>query len=108
MGQRLQDGLQSLLAEDGVGEVRGLGLIGGVELVADKEKRRPFPVELGVGARLVAACRERGLISRNIGDSYLIAPPLIVGAEEVDRIIEILRESIREVVGWANRQKQEI
>ena len=108
MGQRLQDGLQSLLAEDGVGEVRGLGLIGGVELMADKEKQRPFPVELGVGARLVAACRERGLISRNIGDSYLIAPPLIVGAEEVDRIIEILRESIREVVGWANRQKQEI
>ena len=65
MGQRLQDGLQSLLAEDGVGEVRGLGLLGGIELVADKEKQRPFPVELGVGARLVAACRERGLISRS-------------------------------------------
>ena len=108
MGQHLQDGLQSLLSEDGVGEVRGLGLLGGVELVADKENRRPFPVELSVGARLVAACKERGLISRNIGDSYLLAPPLIVGPEEIDRIIDILRESIREVVGWAGRQKQEI
>ena len=108
MGQRLQDGLQSLRTEDGVGEVRGLGLLGAVELVADEEKRRPFPVELGVGARMVAACRDRGLISRNIGDSYLLAPPLITQAEEIDQIIEIVRDSTREVVAWARRQKQSV
>ena len=108
MGQRLQDGLRTLLDEDGVGEVRGLGLIAGVELVADKEKRRPFGVELGVGPRLVAACRERGLVSRNLADSYLLAPPLVVSEEQVDRIVEIVRDSVREVVGWARRQKAEI
>ena len=54
MGQRLQDGLRTLLSEDGVGEVRGIGLIAGVELVDDKEKHKPFPVELGVGPRVVA------------------------------------------------------
>jgi adenosylmethionine-8-amino-7-oxononanoate aminotransferase len=108
MGQRLQDGLRTLLSEDGVGDVRGLGLIAGVELVADEEKRRPFPVELTVGPRLAAACRERGLISRNFGDSYLLAPPLVVSAEQIDRIVEILRDSIRETVSWARRQKAEI
>ncbi len=105
MGQRLQDGLRSLLDEDGVGEVRGLGLIGAVELVEDKEKRRPFNVSLGVGGRLVAACRDRGLISRNLADSYLLAPPLVVSEQQVDRIVDILRDSIRETVSWARRQK---
>src|SRR5690606_5326483 len=105
MGQRLQDGLRTLLDEDGVGEVRGLGLIAGVELVDDKEKRRPFNVDLAVGPRLVAACKERGLISRNLADSYLLAPPLVTTPEQIDRIVEILRDSIRETVAWARRQK---
>jgi 4-aminobutyrate--pyruvate transaminase len=108
MGQRLQDGLHTLLSEDGVGDVRGLGLIAGVEIVADKEKRRPFNVELNVGGRLVAACRDRGLISRNLADSYLLAPPLIVSPEQIDSIVEILRDSVREVVAWARRQKPEL
>jgi len=108
LGERLQAGLRTLLDEDGVGEVRGLGLIAGVELVADKEKRRPFSIELSVGSRLVAACKERGLISRNLADSYLLAPPLVTTPEQIDRIVAILRESIRDVVGWARRQKAEI
>ena len=108
LGERLQAGLRTLLDEDGVGEVRGLGLIAGVELVADKEKRRPFSIEMSVGPRLVAACKDRGLISRNLADSYLLAPPLVTTPEQIDRIVAILRESIREVVGWARRQKGEI
>lgn len=108
MGQRLQDGLRTLLSEDGVGDVRGLGLIAGVEIVADKEKHRPFSVDLNVGGRLVAACKERGLISRNLADSYLLAPPLIVSPEQIDSIVEILRDSIRETVAWARRQKPEL
>jgi adenosylmethionine-8-amino-7-oxononanoate aminotransferase len=107
MGDRLQAGLRTLMEEDGVGEVRGLGLIGAVELADDREKRRPFRVELNVGGRLTAACRERGLISRNRNDSYLLAPPLIINESQVDQIIEILRASIQDVVGWARRQKLE-
>jgi adenosylmethionine-8-amino-7-oxononanoate aminotransferase len=107
MGQRLQDGLRTLLNEDGVGDVRGIGLIAGVEIVDDKEKHRPFPVELGVGTRVVALAKEKGLISRNFGDSFLLAPPLVVSAEQVDSMISILRESIQETVAWARRQQAE-
>jgi adenosylmethionine-8-amino-7-oxononanoate aminotransferase len=108
MGQRLQDGLRTLLGEDGVGEVRGLGLIAGIELVDDKEKHRPFNVALNVGGRLQAACRERGLISRNRNDSYLLAPPLVVSADQIDRIVDIVGESVRDVIAWARRQKVEV
>jgi adenosylmethionine-8-amino-7-oxononanoate aminotransferase len=108
LGARLHDGLRTLLEEDGVGDVRGIGLIAGVEVMQEVEKRKPFPVELNVGGRLVNACRDRGLISRNIADSYLLAPPLITTPEQIDRIVDILRESVREVVGWARRQKPAI
>jgi adenosylmethionine-8-amino-7-oxononanoate aminotransferase len=56
---------------------------------------------------MVEACKERGLISRARLDSYLLAPPLVVSPEQVDRIVEIVRESVREVVAWARRQKPE-
>jgi adenosylmethionine-8-amino-7-oxononanoate aminotransferase len=107
MGQRMQDGLRTLLNEDGVGDVRGIGLIAGVEIVDDKEKHKPFPAELGVGPRLVALCKEKGLISRNFGDSFLLAPPLVVSAEQVDSMVNILREAIQETVAWARRQQSE-
>jgi adenosylmethionine-8-amino-7-oxononanoate aminotransferase len=101
-------GLKTLRDEDGVVETRGVGLIGAVELMDDPSKRKRFAAELGVGGRLVAAAKERGLISRNIQDSYLLAPPLVTTPEQIDRIIDILRDSIREVVGWARRQKPTI
>ena len=108
LGARLHDGLRTLLNEDGVGDVRGVGLIAGVEVMQDVEKRKPFPVELGVGNRLVAACRDRGLISRSIADSYLLAPPLVTSPEQIDQIVEIVRDAVREVVPWARRQKAEL
>ena len=108
LGARLHEGLRTLLEEDGVGDVRGLGLIAGVQLMQDVEKRKPFSIDLGVGGRLVAACRERGLISRNIADNYLLAPPLVTPPETIDRIVDILRDSIKETVAWARRQKPEI
>ncbi len=107
MGERLQHGLNTLKEEDGVGEVRGLGLMAAVELAEDVEKRRPFNIALNVGPRLVAAARDRGLVSRVRGDSYLLAPPLVITPEQVDGIVDILRDSIREVVAWARRQKVE-
>jgi adenosylmethionine-8-amino-7-oxononanoate aminotransferase len=108
LGERLHAGLRTLLDEDGVGNVRGLGLLGAVQIMQDVEKSRPFSIDLGVGGRLVAACRERGLVSRAIADSYLLAPPLITTPEQIDQIVEIIRDSVREVVAWARRQKPEI
>jgi adenosylmethionine-8-amino-7-oxononanoate aminotransferase len=106
MGQRLHDGLRPLLSEDGVGDVRGLGLIAGVEVFSDVEKRKPFDISLNVGGRIVRNCRERGLISRNRNDSYLLAPPLVTTPEQIDQICNIVGESVREAVAWARRQEE--
>jgi putrescine aminotransferase len=105
LGEHLHAGLRTLLDEDGVGNVRGLGFIAGVQIVEDKETMKPFSVELNVGPRLVAEARERGLISRNLADNYLLAPPLVTTPDQVDQIVEILRDSIRETVAWARRNK---
>ncbi len=103
MGARLLAGLQTLRDLPLVGDVRGLGLMCGVELVQDKGTKAPA---LGVGGRVLAEARKRGLISRirtgqngeyPIGDTLCVAPPLVVTEAHVDRIVEILRDSIRAV-----------
>ena len=55
-----------------------------------------------------SACKERGLVSRNLVDSYLLAPPLVTKPEQIDQIVEIVRDSAREVIAWARRQKPEL
>ena len=105
LGEYLHTGLRTLLDEDGVGDVRGKGFIAGVQIVEDKEKMKPFAVELNVGPRLVGAAKEKGLISRNLADNYLLAPPLVTTPEQIDQIVEILRDSIRDTVAWARRNK---
>jgi putrescine aminotransferase len=95
MGERLLSGLRSLEEMELVGEVRGLGLMAGVELTADKETHRPFEPSLNVGGRVLREARERGLVARVKGDSYLVAPPLVITADQIDRMVDILRDSIR-------------
>ena len=99
MGERLLSGLRSLEEMEIVGEARGLGLMAAVELTADKETHRPFEPSLNVGGRVLREARERGLVARVKGDSFLVAPPLVITADQVDRMVEILRESIRAVEG---------
>jgi putrescine aminotransferase len=93
MGQRLQDGLAELLALPCVGNVRGLGLMVAVEFVTDKETKATGNLAGPVGE----ACLRRGLLSRTKGESYLLAPPLSISADEVDQILAIVRASIEEV-----------
>jgi adenosylmethionine-8-amino-7-oxononanoate aminotransferase len=100
MGQRLQDGLQTLCSLPAVGEVRGLGMLAAVELVEDQGTRKPA---LGLGGRVVAEAMKRGLILRQrggnsgpppSGDSLCLAPPLMTPEATLDRIVEIVGESI--------------
>jgi len=95
MGARLLKGLATLENLGSVGEVRGLGLMAGVELVADKATHATYPASAKVGPRVLAAARERGVLMRNRGDVICLAPPLVVSPEQVDRIVEVLGESIR-------------
>jgi len=69
-----------------VGEVRGVGLIGAIELVTDKATRVPFDRKLGVGAVVAKACQEQGLIIRALGDTIGFCPPLIITEAELKEV----------------------
>lgn len=87
MGQRLLAGLQSLREFPMVGEVRGLGLLCGVELVTDKTTKEADPA---LAAKIMRMCQERGLRTRNVGSTLAFSPPLSITEDEVDEIIRIL------------------
>ena len=76
----LQSALGRLKAHPLVGDVRGVGLILGMELMRDGERRIPFDSALNVGARVEAAAKRHGLILRVVGDRLVFAPPLVIEA----------------------------
>jgi 4-aminobutyrate--pyruvate transaminase len=71
-----------------VGEARGVGLIGAVEVVADKASRRPFTAATGAGARVARASQDAGLIHRAMGDSLAFSPPLVISEGEIDVLFD--------------------
>jgi len=78
-----------------VGEIRQSGLMVGVELVADKDTRQPWPVEAGRGRRAALAARDRGLLTRGLLDDIIcFAPPFTISEEQLRRSVEILGDSI--------------
>ena len=100
LGGRLLQGLQAALGNHPhVGEIRGLGLMCAVELVKDRGTKAEFPAAEKVGTRVNVEARQRGLFSRNRGDIYMLAPPFVITEEQIDRIADILSESVRAVVG---------
>ena len=98
-GRRLQEKLRSLETLDGVGNVRGLGMIAAVEIVADKVSKQSFPAEAQISQRLYEALLERGLYTRVLFDSICLAPPLITTDEQIDRMVDIIRATIPSVLG---------
>lgn len=83
-----------------VGEVRGVGLMGAIEFVADRENKARFSPSLSVGARVSKAARSRGLIARAMphGDILGFAPPLVATKEEIDEIVAIAESAVRSVM----------
>jgi adenosylmethionine-8-amino-7-oxononanoate aminotransferase len=98
MGTRLLAGLQSLLDLKAVGEVRGLGLMCAVELVADRATKAAFDPAKNVIGRVKAELESRGLFTRTVRDIILLAPPLVITEAQVDRLVEILRAGITAVL----------
>jgi adenosylmethionine-8-amino-7-oxononanoate aminotransferase len=93
-GKRLLAGLRQLASLDNVGDVRGLGLMCGVELVEDKPTKARFPAARKVGARLYQECAKRGLVSRIKDDIYMLAPAFVISDDDIDRCVNIIGESI--------------
>jgi adenosylmethionine-8-amino-7-oxononanoate aminotransferase len=87
LGSRLLHGLQSLLEFPFVGDVRGLGLVCGVEIVTNKETKGLDPT---MAMRIFEAALERGLRSRALGNVLAFAPPLSIDEEEIDEIVKRL------------------
>jgi putrescine aminotransferase len=97
--RRMSEAMTGLLAplrdHPEVGEVRQAGLMGGIELVADKATRERWPAEVGRGRRVAAEARRRGLLTRGLLDDILcLAPPFTISEEMLGRAVEILAESI--------------
>jgi 4-aminobutyrate---pyruvate transaminase len=86
LGPVLQSTLGRLKTHPIVGDVRGIGLILGMELMLDGEKRIPFDAAHAVGARVEAAARCHGLILRVVGDRLVFAPPLVIEPSDIEEI----------------------
>jgi putrescine aminotransferase len=84
----LQKRLRELGDHPLVGEVRGVGMFGALELVADKDNYVKFDKDKGVGIICRDFCFENNLVMRAVGDAMIISPPLVIGQADIDVFIE--------------------
>ena len=102
MGAILHERLGALRDAPWVGDIRGRGLLAGIELVADREDRRPFPRAERVAERLTAAAQREGLMvwpntghaDGTNGDLVMLAPPFIISPDEIDDIVARLGRAL--------------
>ena len=94
----LQDGLAKLADHPLVGEARGVGLLGALEVVKNKETREIFEVSDGIGAHLANRAQANGLISRAMGDTLAFAPPLIIDNYQINEILAVVEQSLDETL----------
>jgi len=107
-GEYLHAALTDVLGEHpNVGDIRGLGLFQGIELVADRPSKTPLPSRLGTAGKVKKAAFEAGLICYPMagtidgvqGDHILLAPPFIICEAQIDELVTKLAQSINEVLG---------
>jgi adenosylmethionine-8-amino-7-oxononanoate aminotransferase len=108
VGRYLKERLQGLMETHAmIGDVRGIGLMLGVELVADRETKRPFPPEWKVGQLIAQESLDRGLVTYPLmgtvdgvaGDHMLFTPPLTISKEQVDELIAIYDQALTATAG---------
>lgn len=101
MGEYLQGKLEGLVDLPAVGDVRGRGLLAGVEFVEDKVSRRPFPRSLHFAETFTEAAQDEGLVvwpnvghADGDGDLAMLAPPFVVNEGEIDEIVERFKRAL--------------
>jgi adenosylmethionine-8-amino-7-oxononanoate aminotransferase len=96
MGERLRAGFESLRHHNIIGDVRGKGLLLGMEFVMDTATKERFdpPIGVDIGKRALA----NGLLTRFDPHWLAVGPPLIIDAEQVDQIVNLLDRSIGEAL----------
>ena len=106
-----QERIASLADHPLAGEVRSVGMLAAIELVANKADNTPFDSALDVGFK----CREHsftsGLVMRAVGDTMILCPPLVISENEIDELVtkarRALEKTVREI-GWKNGKTQEL
>ncbi len=105
---RFQSRLMGFGEHSMIGECRGVGLIGALELSADKEKRQAFDPGLKMGPRLAELAQEEGLIIRSLpGDSLAFCPPLIITEDQIDDMFDRFGRALDRFAQQAARQAAE-
>ena len=94
MGERLLSGLKAFADHPLVGDVRGIGMMAAVELVSDKKTKAGFDPSLKVADRINTEFRNRGLYTRARGEVIMLAPPLMIPEETLDKAIGIVGDTI--------------
>ena len=79
-----------------VGDVRQQGFMVGIELVADRGGRTPYPPAARIGQRVVTAARARGVVLRPLGNVVVLMPPLAIAPADLDVLVDVARDAIRE------------
>src|SRR4029079_8896518 len=100
-GARMLEQLRTLESLDGVGNVRGLGMMAAVEVVADKATKQLFPAEIGMAQKLTDALLDRGLYTRVAMDCICVAPPLVTTDAQIDLVVAISGDTVSAVVSEA-------
>ena len=90
----LQHGLRRFADHPLVGEVRGIGLVAGLELVRDKRMKASFSPQQNIGLHIERLCQEQGVILRSLGDTLTVAPPLIIRPEQIEVIVQVVGRAL--------------
>ena len=101
---RLLDGVRALAGHPLVGDVRGVGMVAGVELVPDKPGRGTFDPVGSAGALMVQRAQAHGLIVRNLQDTVALCPPLIISEGEVDELLRRFTRALDETTEALGRR----
>ena len=107
MGDKFEDALRTAFAQHPhIGDIRGRGLFRGLEIVEDRDSKKPFDPSLAINKKLKAACFEAGLICYPMGgtidgkkgDHVLLAPPFIVTDAQIDELVSKLDIAFQNVL----------
>ncbi len=104
VGPRLQEGLRRYADHPMVGEVRGVGLIAGVELVAERASKVTFDPPGRVGGYFAERAQAHGLIIRNLMDVIALCPPLIITEDQIDSLVERFGRALDDTASWVEHE----
>ena len=104
LGEMFQSRLAALGDHPLVGETRGRGMLGAVEVVADKSSKRAFEPSQMVGAKAAGFAQSHGLLIRAMGDALGICPPLIITGEELGELFDRLEKALDDTEAWVAKE----